>query len=64
MKTEMTLPTNKGLMTIGNVISELTYGSYAANRGYGMSHEALVRLGIGSDAMKERYEWELLNSRS
>ncbi len=55
---EPTLPTNKGYLTASQIKDELTYGSYAANRSYGMKHEALVRIGIGNDAMKERYESE------
>lgn len=56
---EDTFSTNKGTMTAPQIISVLMYGSYAANRDGGMTHEALVRLGIGTEAMRVKYELEL-----
>lgn len=53
-----TIPTNKGELNIGQILDHLQYSSYAANRGYGMTHEQLVSIGIGNDAMKEKYERE------
>ena len=55
-----TLPTNHGPMTIGQIMDHLMYSSYAANRGYGSSHELLVKNGIGNEAMKEKYEASIL----
>lgn len=42
-------------ITYDEVIPSLMWGSYKANRNEGMTHEALVKLGIGTEAMKERY---------
>lgn len=39
-----------------NLFSALMYGSYSANRGYGMTHEQLLSIGIGNDEMKAKYE--------
>ena len=52
------IPTDKGLKSPSEIVDTLMYGSYKANRGYGMTHEKLVGIGIGNDAMKERYESE------
>lgn len=43
---------------INKVLDTLMYGSYKANREYGVSHEQLVKHGIGNDEMKKRYEQE------
>jgi len=40
------------------LFSILEYGSYAANRDYGMTHEQLLSIGIGNDGMKLQYESE------
>jgi hypothetical protein len=53
-----TFNTNKGQLNEKQLFSMLMYGSYAANRGYGMTHEQLLSIGIGNDAMKEKYELE------
>lgn len=50
------LPTDQGLQTIPEIFSALMYSSYEANRGLGMSHEALVRIGVGDDACRIKYE--------
>lgn len=42
-----------------NLISQ----SYAANRGYGMTHEQLLSIGIGDEAMKLKYELSLKNKQ-
>lgn len=54
-----TIPTNQGELTIPQILDQLSYNSYAANRDYGATHEQLVRLGLGNDRFKERYENEL-----
>lgn len=43
---------------IPQIIDHLMYASYKANRGYGMQHEQLVKLGIGNDTFKQIYELE------
>jgi hypothetical protein len=47
---------------VKQVISALMYGSYRANRGYGMTHEQLLSIGIGNDAMRAMYELEKQNN--
>lgn len=42
-----------------SIVSSLMYGSYSANRSYGMTHEQLISIGIGNDAMKAMYEQEV-----
>lgn len=39
-----------------SLLDTLEYGSYAANRSYGMTHEQLISIGIGNILMKIRYE--------
>ena len=39
-----------------NLLSTLTYISYASNRDEGMTHKSLVRLGIGNDNYKLLYD--------
>jgi hypothetical protein len=53
-----TIPTNHGNLTVNEILDVLTYSSYAANRDLGMTHEQLVRIGIGNDEMKLKYENE------
>lgn len=43
-------------VTAPNLINELCYSSYAANRDAGMTHEQLVVIGVGDSDMKEKYE--------
>lgn len=50
------LPTNLGPKTIPEIMDHLMWSSYAANRGYGVPHERLVKWGIGNEEMKVRYE--------
>lgn len=52
------IPTSHGDLTPSEIIDHLTYASYKANRGDGMTHDQLVRLGIGTEAMKLKYEQE------
>jgi hypothetical protein len=59
-----TLPTSEGDKTIPEIMDSLMWGSYNANRGYGCTHEQLVRFGIGNDSMRERYDREQLNKKS
>ena len=40
------------------LFADLRYYSYAANIEAGMTHDDLVKLGIGSEEMKARYESE------
>lgn len=53
---ETKVKTNEGEKSISEIVVSLSYVSYATNRGYGMSHEALVRIGIGNDSFKQMYE--------
>jgi hypothetical protein len=50
------LPTNQGDKSIPEILDILSYNSYAANRDYGATHEQLVRVGIGNDLFKLKYE--------
>lgn len=52
------IPTNHGDMTPEEIIDHLTYSSYKANRGYGATHEELLKIGIGNEAMRLKYEQE------
>lgn len=58
MENENTIPTNHGNLTVPQIMDHLIYSSYKANRGYGCSHEGLVRIGIGNEAMRVKYELE------
>lgn len=53
-----TIPTSEGDKTIPEIMDHLMWCSYKANRGYGCSHEGLVRIGVGNEAMRLRYERE------
>lgn len=53
-----TFNTNKGQLNEKQLFSILEWGSYAANRDYGITHEQLLSIGIGNDAMKKKYELE------
>lgn len=50
------IPTSDGEKSIPEIFNWLMYGSYAANRDLGMSHESLIKYGIGNDKMKIKYE--------
>lgn len=50
------IPTSEGDKTIPEVMDDLMWCSYRANRGYGCSHEGLVRIGIGNEAMRLMYQ--------
>jgi hypothetical protein len=50
--------TNKGELDEKQVLSVLEFGSYVANRDYGMTHEKLLSIGIGNEKMRKRYELE------
>ena len=52
----MTLPTSKGHLTIDQIMDEVEYQAYEANRNYGATHELLAKNGIGNEEMKKRYE--------
>ena len=58
---QLTIPTTEGNKTIPEIMNALMYGSYSANRGYGMTHEQLLRIGIGNEQMKEAYEKQKSN---
>lgn len=59
-----TLPTSNGDETIPEIMDHLEWCSYKANRGYGCSHEGLVKIGIGNEAMRLRYEAETTKKQS
>lgn len=50
--------TNKGKLNEQQMFSVLMYGSYSANRDYGMTHEQLLSIGIGNEDMRLKYELE------
>lgn len=52
------ISTNEGDKTVPEIMDHLMWSSYKTNRDLGCSHEGLVRIGVGNDAMKERYELE------
>lgn len=52
------IPTNHGNMTPEQIVEHLQYSSYKANRGYGATHEELLKIGIGNEAMRLKYEQE------
>ena len=51
-------------LRVDEIMSSLVYSSYAANRGYGLTHEQLVNIGIGNDAMRLKYENEIKTIKS
>jgi hypothetical protein len=51
-----TIPTNKGNLTIPEIMDALMWGSYKSNRDQGCTHEMLVKHGIGNESMKLKYE--------
>ncbi len=53
-----TFDTNKGKLTENDLLDELGYCSYAANRRCGMTHEILAGIGLGKKEWKERFEKE------
>lgn len=53
-----TLNLTEAISNPESMFSALEYGSYAANRDYGMTHEQLLSIGIGNDQMKPKYETE------
>lgn len=59
-----TLPTSEGDKTVPEIMDTLMWGSYKANRGYGLTHEQLGKLGIGNEAMRLRYEQETKNTNA
>ena len=58
MKQDQKIPTDKGNKTISEILERLEYGSYSANRDYGMTHDQLLSIGVGNDGMKLQYESE------
>lgn len=50
------IPTDKGLKTIPEIMDCLMWGSYRANRDGGCTHEQLVKIGIGNDQLKAKYD--------
>ncbi len=61
---ETKIPTNRGNLTIPEMMDILMWGSYKANRDLGASHENLIKCGIGNDDMKAKYESELNNPKT
>lgn len=51
-----TIPTNHGNLTIPQIFDVLMWGSYRANRDEGVTHESLLKWGIGNEQMKQKYE--------
>lgn len=51
------IPTDKGNKSIPEILDRLMYGSYSANRSYGMTHEQLLSIGIGNEAMRVKYDY-------
>lgn len=58
-----TIPTDKGEQTIPEITNTLMYGSYEANRNYGLTHQQLLNIGIGNEQMKQRYEKTNLSNK-
>jgi len=58
LSTRETIPTTQGDKTIPEIMDHLQWCSYKANRGYGCSHEALMSIGIGNEAMRLKYDSE------
>lgn len=54
------LPTNKGNLSFTEIMDIVIYGSYASNRDSGLSHEALVSIGLGNDEFEGIYNNEKL----
>lgn len=55
------IPTSHGLLTVGQIFDEVQYGSYAANRGYGLSADRLAQF-FGEERgrqMEMRYRAEI-----
>lgn len=54
------IPTNRGNLTVNEIMDEVRYGSYSANRGYGLSAEKLARFfgDVPAAAMEARYQRE------
>jgi hypothetical protein len=55
-KKEIKIPTNQGKKTVDEIVNTLMYQSYEANRGYGVAHEALINIGVGSENFMAVYE--------
>lgn len=54
------IQTNQGPMSAESIVDHLTYCSYAANRGYGMSAEALAKFWPKTGAaMEAKYQAEI-----
>jgi hypothetical protein len=53
-----TIPTSHGNLTPEQIVEHLTYQSYAHNRDLGSTHESLVRIGVGTESRRIRYENE------
>jgi hypothetical protein len=54
--------TNLGPMTGGQIVDHLTWCSYKAQREYGVSHERLMKFGLGTEEMDKRFN-ELKNQK-
>ena len=53
-----TTPTNQGEKTTPEIMNILYYSSYETNRDEGCTHEQLLRIGIGNESMRIKYESE------
>lgn len=60
----MMIPTNRGPMSAGQIVDELTYINYASNRSAGMTAKQLATLfPVSGAAMEERYQAEEFMAR-
>lgn len=41
---------------ISKLLEDVIYGSYKAQRDYGLTHDQLLSIGLGNEVMKVRYE--------
>ena len=48
-------------MPLSHLVDELSYTAYSFNRDRGMTHAQLRSVGVGNDAMAERYENEKMD---
>ena len=59
-KEKAVFETNQGKMTGNQIVDHLTWCSYKAQRDYGISHERLMKIGLGTKEMDAKYN-ELKN---
>lgn len=59
MNNDNTIPTGHGALTAPEIVYLLQYLTYKFNREKGMTHDRLISIGVGDDAMKIKYETHL-----